>query len=161
MCWILLQNIETEICCKPSWSRNLNLDLCRSEIKYRNKSKNRDVAEIKYHLIDIKWLKYAYRQNGHKRARVMVAYLWEDMWRLHTSEMCYNEAWGPFYYWTIRENPNLRRCNTKSLWAPLGLIGQPTSWGRNLGIWSPFDAHDTSLEIFIWGLQPWTKFYEI
>ena len=44
------------------------------------------------------------------------------------------------------QNPNPKRCNTKSLWAPLGLVGQPTSWGRNLVILSPFGAYDTFLE---------------
>jgi len=29
----------------------------------------------------------------------MVAYLLEEMWRLHASELCYNEAHAPIYYW--------------------------------------------------------------
>ena len=73
------------------------------------------------------------------------------MWRLHAFELHYNEAQGPFYYCTIRENlkhknPKPRRCNTKSLWAPLGLVGLPTSRGHDLVILSPFDTHDTPLE---------------
>jgi len=36
------------------------------------------------------------------------------------------------------QNPNPKRCNTKSLWAPLGLVGQSTSQGRNLVILSQF-----------------------
>ena len=37
-----------------------------------------------------------------KLARVMVAYLCDDMWRLHASELCYNDAQGNFYYLKIR-----------------------------------------------------------
>jgi len=37
-------------------------------------------------------------------------------------------------------NPNPRKCNTKSFWAPLRLVGQPTSGGRNLVIISLFSA---------------------
>jgi len=51
------------------------------------------------------------------------------------------------------QNPNPRRCNTKSLWAPLGLVGQPTSQGRNLVILSLFGAYDTLLERSRWLLQ--------
>ena len=35
----------------------------------------------------------------------MVAYLLEEMWRLHASELCYNEAQRPIYYLEIMENP--------------------------------------------------------
>lgn len=44
------------------------------------------------------------------------------------------------------QNPNPRRCNTKSLWAPLGLFGQPTSRCCNLVILPLFGAYDTLLE---------------
>ena len=44
------------------------------------------------------------------------------------------------------QNPNPERFNSKSLWVPLGLFGQPTSQGRNLAILSLFDVYDTSLE---------------
>ena len=44
-------------------------------------------------------------RNGNKLARVMVAYLWEEMWWLHASELHYDEAQGPLYYWKIRSNP--------------------------------------------------------
>ena len=44
------------------------------------------------------------------------------------------------------QNPNSRGCNTKILWAPMGLVGQPTSRGHNLVILSPFGVYDTSLE---------------
>lgn len=40
-----------------------------------------------------------------KLARAMVAYLWEEMWWLHASELCYNEARRPFYCWETMENP--------------------------------------------------------
>ena len=56
------------------------------------------------------------------------------------------------------QNPNPRRCNTKSSWAPLGLVGQPTSQGRDLVILSLFDVHDNSLERSLYGLQVKTKF---
>ena len=36
------------------------------------------------------------RRNGNKLAHAMVAYLLEEMWRLHASELCYNEAQGNF-----------------------------------------------------------------
>ena len=36
------------------------------------------------------------------------------------------------------QNPHPRRSNTKSLWASLGLVGQPTSRGHQLVILSPF-----------------------
>ena len=67
-------------------------DLCRNTMKYRNTHKRRDAAEIRLHFINNKWLKYAYRQNVNKLARALVAYLWEDMWRLLASELCYNDA---------------------------------------------------------------------
>ena len=35
----------------------------------------------------------------------MVAYLWEEMWQIHASELCYNEAQGLIYYWKTWENP--------------------------------------------------------
>jgi len=47
---------------------------------------------------------------------------------------------------------------TKILRAPLGLVGQPTSRGYNLGILSLFDMHDTSLERSLRGLQMKTQF---
>ena len=31
-------------------------------------------------------------------AQAMVAYLSEEMWRLHAFELCYNEAQRPIYY---------------------------------------------------------------
>jgi len=37
-------------------------------------------------------------RNGNKPARVMVVYFREEMWRLHASELPYNEAQVPFYY---------------------------------------------------------------
>ena len=47
------------------------------------------------------------------------------------------------------QNPNPRRCNTKSLWTLLGLLGKPTSWGHNLVILSLFGAYDMSLLRYI------------
>ena len=50
-------------------------DLCKNTLKYINRNKHRDAAEIKVHFINIKSLKYAYRHNGNKLARALVAYL--------------------------------------------------------------------------------------
>jgi len=50
-------------------------------------------------------MKYAYKKYGNETSSTMVAYLWEEMWWLHAFELGYNEAQGPFYYWTIRANP--------------------------------------------------------
>lgn len=36
-------------------------------------------------------------RNGNKLARAMVAYLLEEMWQLHASKLCYNEARRPIY----------------------------------------------------------------
>jgi hypothetical protein len=44
-------------------------------MKHRNTHKRRDVVEIKLHFINNQRLKYAYRYNGNKLARVLVAYL--------------------------------------------------------------------------------------
>ena len=41
----------------------------------------------------------------------------------------------------------------QKIWAPFGQIGVSTSRGRNFGILSSFDAHDTSLERSIRGIQ--------
>ena len=51
------------------------MDLCKNAIKYRNRHKHKDAVEIILHFINIKKLKYVYRQNGNKLARAMVAYL--------------------------------------------------------------------------------------
>lgn len=80
-------------------------DLNRNAKNYRYNHKYKDAVEITLHFINIKELKYAYKQNGIKLARVMVAYLIEEMWQLHASELVYNEAQGHFYYLRIRENP--------------------------------------------------------
>lgn len=45
----------------------------------------------------------------------MVAYLREEMWQLHAYELSYNEAKGPFYYLTIRENPKQPKPSTKEM----------------------------------------------
>ena len=49
--------------------------------------KYKDAVKITLHFINIKELKFVYRQNGNKLARVLVAYLWEDMRRLQASEL--------------------------------------------------------------------------
>ena len=40
--------------------------LCRNVTEYRNNHEHRDVVEITLHFINIKELKFAYRQNGNK-----------------------------------------------------------------------------------------------
>ena len=44
------------------------------------------------------------------------------------------------------QNRNPKRCNTKSLWALLGLVGQLTSRGHNFVILSLFGTYNTLLE---------------
>ena len=43
--------------------------------------------EITLHFINIKELKLVYRHDGSKLSRALVAYLLEEMWRLHASEI--------------------------------------------------------------------------
>jgi hypothetical protein len=52
-----------------------NLNLCRNATEYTNNHKYKDAAEITLHFINIKELKFVYRQNGNKLARALVAYL--------------------------------------------------------------------------------------
>jgi hypothetical protein len=52
-----------------------DLNLCNNIKKYTNNDKYRDAVEITLHFINIKALKFVYRQNGNKLARVLVAYL--------------------------------------------------------------------------------------
>ena len=73
----------------------VDLDLYRNTIEYIYKNRRRDAAKIILHFINIKELKYAYIQNGNRLAQAMVAYLGEEMWWLHASELCYNEAKRP------------------------------------------------------------------
>jgi len=61
------------------------------------------------------------------------------MWQLHVSKLCYNDAQRIFIIEQQREtlnnqNPNPGRWNTKSLWAPLELVGHPIYRGSNLVI---------------------------
>ena len=51
------------------------MDLCRNTMNYINTYKSIDAIEIKLHFINKKLQKYAYRQNGNKLARALVAYL--------------------------------------------------------------------------------------
>ena len=62
--------------------------------------------EIILRFIDLKYKDMVTNWNIKKLARVMVAYLWEEMWWLHASELCYNEARRPIYCWEIMENPS-------------------------------------------------------
>lgn len=117
----------------------LDPNLNRNVKNYRYNHNYRNAAEITLPFINTKILKYAYKHNGNKLTQVMVAYLLEEMWQLHAYELCYNEAHGQFINEKQEKTlnnqyPNPKRCNTKSLWAPLSLVGQPTSWGHNLVI---------------------------
>ena len=73
--------------------------------EYTYNHKYKDATEITLYFINIKVLKFAYRQNGNKLARALVAYLLEETWRLQASELCYIEARGPINYLEIMENP--------------------------------------------------------
>ena len=43
--------------------------------------------ELTLHFINIKQLKFVYKENGNKLARALVAYLLEELWQLHASEI--------------------------------------------------------------------------
>ena len=55
--------------------RGFDLDLWRNAIEYTYNHKYKDAAEITLHFINIKELKFVYRHNGKKLAKVLVAYL--------------------------------------------------------------------------------------
>jgi hypothetical protein len=50
-------------------------NLCRNATEYTNNHEYKDAAEVTLHLINIKALKFVYRQNGNELARALVAYL--------------------------------------------------------------------------------------
>ena len=50
-------------------------DLCRNVTKYAYNHKYKYAVEITLHFINIKELKFVYRHNGNKLAKVLVAYL--------------------------------------------------------------------------------------
>jgi hypothetical protein len=50
-------------------------DLCRKATEYTNNHEYKDATEITLHFINIKELKFVYRQNRNKLARALVAYL--------------------------------------------------------------------------------------
>ena len=51
------------------------------------------------YFINVEYWNMLTNSNGNNPARAMVAYLWEEMWWLHASELSYNEAQRPIYYW--------------------------------------------------------------
>ena len=77
----------------------------RNTTNYRHNHKYKYVAEIKLPFINIKYWNMLTNRMEIRLARVMVAYLWEEMWQLHASKKCYNEAQMPIYYWETMENP--------------------------------------------------------
>jgi hypothetical protein len=50
-------------------------DLCRNTIEPTNNHEYKDAVEITLHFINIKELKFVYRHNRNKLARVLVAYI--------------------------------------------------------------------------------------
>ena len=50
-------------------------DLCSNAIEYTYNNKYKNAVEITLHFINIKELKFSYRQNGNKLARALVDYL--------------------------------------------------------------------------------------
>jgi hypothetical protein len=52
-----------------------DLNLCRNATEYTNNHEYKDASEITLHFINIKELKFVYRQNRNKPARALVAYL--------------------------------------------------------------------------------------
>jgi len=132
-------------------------DLSRNRTNYKDNHKHRDAMEIIFHFINVKYWNMLIDRNGNKPARVMVAYLWEEMWRLHASELCYNDLEGLFIVekqWkTLNiQKPNPRRWNSKlraSFWVNW-YINFP---GCNFGTWSPFDTYNSLSERSIRPLQ--------
>ena len=50
-------------------------DLCKNATEYRNNHKHRNTVEIRLDFININSYKYAYKQDGNKIGRVLVANL--------------------------------------------------------------------------------------
>ena len=87
------------------WMRVNDPDLNKNATNYRDNHQHIDAMEIILHFINVKYWNMLTNRNGNKPARVMVAYLWEEMWQLHASKLCYNEAQGNFYYLKTKGNP--------------------------------------------------------
>ena len=60
---------------KKYLSDNTYLDLCKNATEYKNNHKHRNITEIRFHFINIKSQKYAYKHEGNKIARVLVVNL--------------------------------------------------------------------------------------
>ena len=80
-------------------------DFCRNAIEYTYNYRYKDAVEITLHFINIKEMKFSYKQNGNKLSGALVAYLLEDRWWPRAFELCYNEAQRPIYYLETMENP--------------------------------------------------------
>jgi hypothetical protein len=63
--------------CRYGTKSNLGYDagLCRNAIEYKNNHEYKDEMEITLHFINIKELKFVYRQNRNKLAKALVTYL--------------------------------------------------------------------------------------
>ena len=83
----------------------LDPDLNRNTIKHRDNHKHRYAAEIILYFINAEYWNMLTNSNENNPTRAMVAYLWEEMWWLHASELSYNEARRPIYCWEIVGKP--------------------------------------------------------
>ena len=80
-------------------------DLSRNATNYRDNHIHKDAAEIILHFINGKYWHMLTNRNGNKLARAMVAYLWEEMWWLHASELFWTVLqWGSKAYLLLRNN---------------------------------------------------------
>ena len=57
----------------PSEDAPIDPNLCRNTTEYTYNYKYKDAMEITLHFINIKELEFAYRHNGNKLARALVA----------------------------------------------------------------------------------------
>ena len=108
-----------------SMIRNFDSNLCRNATEYTYNHKNKYAEEITLHFINIKELKFSYKQNGNKLARALVSYLWEEMWWLHAFEIYVTMRLKGLYIIEKQrkiiniQKPNPRRWNAR-IWAPSG-----------------------------------------
>ena len=97
-CWILLQNFKLKYASNPhshriiTCSNTTDLDLNKNATKYRDNHIHKDSVEIILHFINGKYWNMLTTGNRNKPVRAMVAYLWEEMWRQHASEL----------FWTVK-----------------------------------------------------------
>ena len=71
----LVGDMQRRIKKKTDRSDTTDPDLCRNATEYTYNHKYKYAVEISLHFINIKELKFAYRQNGNKLVGALVAYL--------------------------------------------------------------------------------------